>query len=49
MHTDIMGEVMMSLCIGLKPFKDVERDLSALESEVYNILNFAHMERDLTQ
>lgn len=41
----------MSPCIGLKPFKDVERDLSAFESEVYNLLNFAHIgrDRDLTQ
>lgn len=39
----------MSPCIGLKPFKDIERDLAALESEVYNLLNLAHMGRDLTQ
>lgn len=49
MHTDIMGEAMMWPCIGLKPFKDVERDLSAIESELYNLLNFAYMGRDLTQ
>lgn len=39
----------MSPCIGLRPFKDVERDLLALESEVYNFLNFVHMRRDSIQ
>lgn len=34
MHSDIMGEAMMSPCICLKPVKDVKRDLSALGSEV---------------